>query len=137
MKNFVGNPFKLPEIFGYRIFLCMRTEKHVLQSKLFVSQYAKKSWEPPLGFRIFGISETFIHITVFLEFFCLTVPKNFVRNHLMFQKVSNVRYRKNLCIRTEYHSFPSKIFHLRVPKDFVGEHFGIPEKFGYRRISCL
>ena len=26
LKNFVRNPFKLPEIFGYRIFLCMRTE---------------------------------------------------------------------------------------------------------------
>ena len=116
LKNFVCNPFKRPEIFGFRIFLCMRTENHILHSKSFVSQYAKDSWEPPLFFRMFGISETFMHITVFLRFFCLTVPKNFVRNHLMFEKVSNVRYRKNLCIRTEYHGFLSKNFHLREPK---------------------
>ena len=110
LKNFVGNAFNLPEIFGYRIFLCMRTENHVLQSKIFVSQYAKISWERHLRFKMFGISETFLHITVFLRFFCLTVAKNFVRNHLMFQKVSNVRYRKTLCKRTEYHHFSSRNF---------------------------
>ena len=65
----------------------------------FVSQYQKNSWWPLLSFRLFGISKTFMHITVFFRFFCLTVPKNYVRNHLMFQKVSNVRYRKILCIR--------------------------------------
>ena len=69
LKNFVGNPFKLPEIFGYRIFLCTRTENHVLHSKFFVSQYAKKSWERPLRFKMFGISETFLHITFLLRFF--------------------------------------------------------------------
>ena len=70
--------------------------KSRLQSKIFVAQYAKISWEPLLSFRVLGISEAFMPITVFLRFFCLTVPKNFVRNHLMFQKVSNVRYRKDL-----------------------------------------
>ena len=96
LKHFVGITFNLTENFGYRIFLCMRTENHVLQSKIFVAQYAKIYWEPILSFRVLGISETFMHITVFLQFFCLTVPKNFVRNNLMFQKVSNVRYRKDL-----------------------------------------
>ena len=110
LKNFVRNPFQLPEIFGYRIFLCMKTENHVLHSKFFVSQYAKNSWERLLRFKMFRISETFLHITVFLRFFCLTVAKNFVRNHLMFQTVSNVRYRKNLCKRTEYHDFSRKFF---------------------------
>ena len=70
-------------------------------------------------------------------FFCLTVPKNFVRNHLKFKKVSKVRYRKKIWMRTGYHDFPSKIFWLRVPKDFVVEHFVMSEKFGYREISCL
>ena len=55
----------------------------------------------------------------------------------MFQKVSNVRYRKKIGIRTEYHDFPSKFFRLRVSKDFVKEHFGISQKVGYRKISCL
>ena len=56
-------------MFGYRIFLCMRTENQVLHSKFFVSQYAKKSWERLLRFKMFRISETFLHITVFLQFF--------------------------------------------------------------------
>ena len=69
LKNFVGNAFNLPEFFGYRNFLSMRTENHVLQSKIFVSQYAKNSWEPLLSFRILGILETFLRITVFLRYF--------------------------------------------------------------------
>ena len=69
LKNFVGNAFNLPELFGYRNFLCMRTENQILPSKLFVSQYAKISWEPLLSFRILGISETFMRITVLLRFF--------------------------------------------------------------------
>ena len=75
LKNFVGNDFNLPEIFGYRNFACLRTENHVLQSKNFVSQFAKISWEPLLSFRKLGISETFIRITVFLRFFCLSTEK--------------------------------------------------------------
>ena len=69
LTNCVGNPFILPENFGYRNFLCMRTENDVLQSNFFVPQYAKISREPLLSFRIFGISKTFMHIAVFLQFF--------------------------------------------------------------------
>ena len=69
LTNCVGNPFNPPEKFGYRNFLCMRTENHVLHSKFFVSQYSKISWEQLLSFRLFGISTTFMHITVFLRFF--------------------------------------------------------------------
>ena len=46
----------------------------------------------------------------FPSFFCLSVPKNFVRNQLMFQKFSNVRYRKKFWMRTEYHDLHSKFF---------------------------
>ena len=90
----------------------------------------KNFWERLLGFKMFGILETFLLTTVFLQFFCLTVAKNFVKNHLMFQTVSNVNYRKDSCKRTDYHDIQSKIFCLRVPKNFVGEQFGISEKFG-------
>ena len=30
-----------------------------------------------------------------------------------------------------------RIFFVSVPKKIVGEHFGISEKFGYRKTSCL
>ena len=62
------NLFDIPDKFGYRKFLCLRTENHVLQSKLFVSQYAKKLWEPLLIFRRYAISETFTHFTVLPSF---------------------------------------------------------------------
>ena len=69
LKNFVGNAVNLPENFGYRNFLCMRTENHVFLPKKFISQFAKKSWEPLLSFRKLGISETFMRILLFLRFF--------------------------------------------------------------------
>ena len=36
-----------------------------------------------------------------------------------------------------YHDFSFKIFYLTVPKNFVGEHFGVSEHFGYRKILCI
>ena len=65
----MGNPFNLPEYFGYRNLLCMRSENHVLQSNFFVPQYAKISRELLRSFRIFEISKFLMHITVFLRLF--------------------------------------------------------------------
>ena len=36
-----------------------------------------------------------------------------------------------------YHVSPSETFCHTVPKNFVGEHFGVSEKFGYRKILCI
>ena len=36
-----------------------------------------------------------------------------------------------------YHKFPSEIFRLTVPKNFVGEPFNISENLGYRKILCI
>ena len=36
-----------------------------------------------------------------------------------------------------YHISRSKTFSHTVPKDFVGEHFGVSENFGYRKILCI
>ena len=35
------------------------------------------------------------------------------------------------------HFFPPKVFCLAVPENFVGEHFGDLENFGYRKILCI
>ena len=114
-KNSRVIPSTFRKISDIEFFLCLRTENHVLQSKFFVSEYEKKLWEPLLSFRMFGISKTFVAYHSFPSIFLSHSTENFVRNHLMLQKVSNVRYRKNLWIRTEYHDFPSEIFWLRVP----------------------
>ena len=36
-----------------------------------------------------------------------------------------------------YHDFPSKFFCLTVPRNFIGEHFGVSEEFFYRKFSCI
>ena len=35
------------------------------------------------------------------------------------------------------HDFSFIIFRLTVPKNFVGEQFGVSENFGYRKIICI
>ena len=40
-------------------------------------------------------------------------------------------------MQTNYHNFLFKIFCLTVPKNFIGEHLGVSESFGYRKISCI
>ena len=37
----------------------------------------------------------------------------------------------------KYQDCPSKFFCLAVPKTFVGEHFGVSENFGQRKILCI
>ena len=39
--------------------------------------------------------------------------------------------------KREYHDFSVKIFCLTVPKNFVREHFGVSENFGYRQFLCI
>ena len=41
----------------------------------------------------------------------------------------SLRYPKFLCIMGEFEDFPSKIFSLAVPKNFVGELFCVSELF--------
>ena len=131
----MGNTFNLTENFGYRIFLCIRTENHVLQSKFFVSEYEKKSWEPLLSFRMFEISKTFFAYHSFPSIFLShsieklrekppNVSESFKR------QVSRKFMHKNGISRISVEIFLS-------PKNFVGEHFDISEKFHYRKNSCL
>ena len=73
------------------------------------------------------------NITIFRQFFCLIVPKNFV----LFSVSKKLGYRKILCIRRGYHCFPLKIVCLTMPIKFVGEPFSISENFWYRKVSCI
>ena len=53
------------------------------------------------------------------------------------QCVTNFGYRKILSIRGGYHVSASKTFCHTKPKNFVGEHFRVPENFVYRKILCI
>ena len=57
--------------------------------------------------------------------FCLTVPKNFVREPFcdVFQKISGSRKAFVKDGGREFQEFLSKVFCLTVPKKFVGEPF--------------
>ena len=56
---------------------------------------------------------------LFVQFFCLTVPKKFVGEH--FALSENFGYRKNLSIREEgYHLSPSKTFFTQYRKSSLG-----------------
>ena len=62
------------------------------------------------------------HVSV--SFFCLTLPKNFVRDPFCVSE--KFWYRNILWIGREYHMFPSIFFRLTLPKNFVG---GTPRCF--------
>ena len=42
-----------------------------------------------------------------------------------------------LCKRGGYHDFSFTMFCLTIPKNFVGQHFGSSENFGYRKNLCF
>ena len=126
LKHFVGNTFNLTGNFGHRFFLCMRTENHVLQSKVFVAQYAKISWEPLLIFRILGISETFMRITVFLRVFFLSHSTEKLREEPSnVSKSFNCEVSKKFMNKNGISRFSVGNFLAQSPKYFVVEHFGI------------
>ena len=62
----MGNPFSFTQYFGYRNFLCMRTENQVFLPNILCLTIQKKSL---LSFRFFGISKTLCHILIFRQIF--------------------------------------------------------------------
>ena len=70
--------------------------------------------------------------TVFLQIFCLTLPRNFVGEQFGVSE-KNV-YRKILCIKMGYHQTPLNKHFLTVTMKFVGEHFCVSNEFWYRNI---
>ena len=65
------------------------------------------------------------------KFFGLTIPKISLGNTSVYQKISGIEKFYASERGGEYHVSPSKTFCHTVPKNFVGEHFGVSENFGY------
>ena len=71
--------------------------------------------------------------------------KHFVTQHRKISLGNTSVYQKASGIEKFYASergggvtrYPSKTFCNTVPKNFVGEHFGVSESFGYRKILCI
>ena len=68
---------------------------HKFPSKFFVSQCRKISWTSLQCFRKFGVSKNFMHNRGYHNFpskiFCLTVPKNFVKEPFSVSIISGIK----------------------------------------------
>ena len=71
----------------------------------------------------------------FVQNFCLTVPKNFVREQLSVSE--NFNYRKSFLHEKGISRFCVENFCLTVPKNFVGDHFCVSKKILYRKFLCI
>ena len=96
-----------------RTFLCF---ERILVSKSFKQRRGK----------LYGFVEIF---------FYLTGPKKLRQGTIVFQKISG-REKYFMDKRGGITIF-RRSFCLTVPKNFIGEHFGISEKFFYRKLSCI
>ena len=87
-KKFRGHPFNISESLGYRITLCIIGGITFFRRNFMVSQWRKISWASLQCFRKFGVSKKSMHNrgchNVQSKIFCLTVPKNFVKNSFVF-----------------------------------------------------
>ena len=70
------------------------------------------------------------------KFFVSEYRKISLGNTSGYQKISGIE-KIYASVGGGYHVSSSKNFCLTVPKNFVGEHFGVSEKFGYRKILCI
>ena len=73
--------------------------------------------------------------SIFYRFFCVTVPKCFAGEPFSVSLIAGI---KKFRIRggREYRDFPSK-FLSRCTDFFIGEHFGLSEKFFYRNFPRI
>ena len=84
-KNLVNEPFSVSLISGIKKFEAYEGSFTFFSRKFVVPQYRKISWGNPsvLYFRKFQVAEKFMEkrggIKFFRQLFCLTVPKNFVK----------------------------------------------------------
>ena len=71
-----------------------------------------------------------------LKFFGLTVPKISLGNTSLYQKISGIEkfYASERGLIT---FLRRKLFVTQVPKNFIGEHFGVSENFVYRKIADI
>ena len=107
-ENFIGEHFGVSENFGYRKILCIREGRG-------------------------GGSITFLRRKLFVTQY----RKILLGNTSVFQKISGIeKFYASERGRGVSRS-PSKTFCHTVPKNFVGEHFGVSENFVYRKILCI
>ena len=74
-------------------------------------------------------------ITIFSRKFCLTIPKNLVRESYCFWEI--FWFRNVLCMKRGVSRFSVQNFWSHSAKIFRGHPFNVPENLGYRKILCI
>ena len=128
-KFFSGKPFKVWENFRYHKTLGIRKRYHYFLLSFFVSQFENFCGGSLQCFTKLRGSKNLMHkqgISLFtVDFFCLTVPKNFVGETFCVSEL--FKYRKSLWIRGlgGYHGFLFQISGFKVLKMFSVKPFKI------------
>ena len=94
-ERFRRHPFNVSENLGYRKILCILGGITFFRRNFFVSQCRKISRASLQCFRKFGVSKNFMHNRGYHKFpskiFCLTVPKNFVKEPFSVSLISGIK----------------------------------------------
>ena len=136
-KNFVGDHFDASNNFGYRKILCIRKGYHYFPSKfIFLSQSAEKIRRGALlCFEKIQVSKSFMHRRgwhhSFVDFFCLTVPKNFRGTLLCFRKF--LVWKKIWIGGGGASQISGENFLSHSAKKIRGEPFNVSDNLGYRK----
>ena len=94
-EKFRGHPFNVSEKLGYRNILCIIGGITIFPRKFFVSQCREILWASLQCLRKFGVSKNFMHNRGYHKFpskhFCVTVPKNFVKEPFSVSLISGIK----------------------------------------------
>ena len=159
-RKFRGHPFNVSENLGYRKFLCIIGGITIFRREFLVSQCRKKFRGHP-----FNASENLRY----RKSLCILGGTTFFRRKFLVSQCRKNSWASLQCLRKfgvskklmhnrGCHNFPSKIFCLTVPKNFVGiptvfektfgfknhsaekfrgHPFNASENLGYRKILCI
>ena len=140
-KTFVRGPHTLWEKFWFqKVLWKKRWGITFFLRKGLISQCRKLSSKNPTVFEKEIVLKKFYgwkggyHVSP-LNYFGLTVPKNFVREFHCFWE--NFRFQKVLWMKTGVSRFPVGKFWSHSAEKFGGHPFKVSENLGYRKILCI
>ena len=124
---------------GYRKILCNMGGITIFRRNFFVSQCWKILGATLQNFKKIEVSKNFMHNRGYHNFpskkFCLTVPKNFVRESYCFWE--NFWFQKVLWMKKRVSRFCFQRFWSHSAKNFRGHPLNVSEKLGFWKNLCL
>ena len=137
LKIFVGNHFNLTGNFGYRNFLCMRTEKLVSPPKFLCLTIPKKFVVTTSKFQIIWDLENSLSYHDFPSKFLSHNTEKLREEPSSVSEIFKREVTKKVMNKNGISQISVESFLSEGAENFRWGTLRIPEKFGYRRISCL